>query len=105
MIRLLALSLLALSLVGCAGRYSKPMPPEPPQNIQALTAPTQIEGSYKSSVALAKDPASDGDSLTQFALQAESAVRRCNIDKASLREYIVPAAVAKCPWYHFGKCH
>lgn len=78
------------------------MPSEPPPNVKALTAPTQIEGSHATSVALAQDPTSDGLALTQFALQAEGAVNRCNIDKASLAQYLAPPAAAKCPWYYFG---
>lgn len=103
MIRLLALSLILVCLTACAGRSVK-LPPEPPPNVKALTAETKIEGAHASTVALADDPSSDVEALALFAKQAEGAVQRCNIDKLSLRELLVPAVPVKCPWYKFGKC-
>lgn len=99
--RPLATLLLLFSLTACAGLSSKTVPPAPPA-VQALTQPTQIEGQYKSSEDLALDPTSTGGDLTTFALQAEGAVKSCNIDKGLLREYLVPAVIAKCKWYQFG---
>jgi hypothetical protein len=53
---------------------------------------------------LANDPASDVGALTQFGLQAEGALQRCNIDKALLAKYLAPAVIEKCPWYRMGRC-
>lgn len=103
MIRLLVLSSILVFLTACAGRSVK-LPPEPPPNVQALTAETKIEGPHPNSLALVDDPASNVEDATNFGLQAEGALKRCNIDKASLRLLLVPAVPVKCPWYKFGKC-
>lgn len=76
-----------------------------PPNVKALTAPTQIEGDYTSTLTLAQDPTSDGLALTKFSLQAESAVKRCNIDKSLLREYLAPATIKECKWYDLSCKH
>lgn len=55
-------------------------------------------------LALVDDPISNFDALAKFGVQAEGALERCNIDKALLREYLSPAAIAKCPWFKFGRC-
>ena len=49
----------------------------------AWLTPTEIEGRYASLGALMDDPKSTGQSLVDFAGNAEDAVRRCNADKES----------------------
>lgn len=90
------LGLTPLFLLGCGGSVS---PTEIRVPVEALTAPTVIEGPVKSR----RDAETTGQ-LWNFAGQAEAAVLSCNLDKELLREGLQqPQNEPTRRWWEFWK--
>lgn len=95
----LAITLASASLTACGGPTVRQ---PPPPKLEAVLAPTQVEGPHRSLDELMADPASSTADVLRYAGNSEDAVLSCNADKARAAVLVAPPPAApRCPWWRW----
>lgn len=93
-IKALLITCALLFLTACATSGPGKVPPE---NVLALTEPTQVEGPHKNVEEVMLDPRSVTADLLTLAGALEDALSAANADKDKLRKYLAPQDAERSP--------